>query len=888
MRDRPTDRLPAAVPAIAFALGIALSSRWIAPWATAGAVALCAILLFASRALRPSAGAALFLAAGLAIATTALGKRTADLELLGRMEADRFAAVVVPLDRGWESREETATLRARHFKLLREGDEERIDLPIFLTLWDEPPPLAGMAAAVRAEGFLFCDPDGCRMNVKSARLIRPAGALSRWHPAAWNRAAADGVEALGRDSELARRGAAQAAALALGRGELLDEEVREAYRRGGTYHLLVFSGMQIALAAGALGWAFRRFGRPRPGDWALLAIALLAPPFAGHDPSVSRASVMIGCYATSRLLGRPTSPSNLLFVSALFRLASSPAELEDPGFALTWGATGGLLLVGGALASRCRGGALRALAFGAGAELGTTPITALFFHQIVIGSSIITLLLAPLLSVMVGISAIACGSAFLAPRFALFLLELIGRLDVLAVAANRAIADTTGVARIVAAPPAAVVVASILGALVAILLSSRLGALLAALLLLAAPLSSMWIERSRSQVEDFEVTVLDVGQGEAILIRRDRTAILVDGGGRRGDPTFGRRVLVPWLVDHGVRRPDAILMTHSDPDHCAGLVATVELLGAGEVWLSSHHLRAPCAGLLFDAARRRRIPVRLVDRRPPRLVASLPVRVFSAEPPFRRSFTNNTSVAVALSVEGRRFLLTGDIERAAEFQMLESGAEMIACDVLKVAHHGSASSTGERFLDRAHPRLAVVSCGRQNSYGHPSPEVLDRLGGAGARIFRTDLHGTITFTVRDGRLFARRQIDTPGGAGSLVAGGRKLSLRTMSSFFIRLGLYAILLMLAVFVAGQAFSLPYADYLTSAHLGQVGVVGVVVIAIGAVLRVGEKVRKKTKKGKGRCILCKRPVLVGDKYCREHLRQMIGDEQDRVRSSTTPRR
>ncbi|HSN69092.1 MAG TPA: DNA internalization-related competence protein ComEC/Rec2, partial [Thermoanaerobaculia bacterium] len=905
----PSERYPAAIPAIAFAVGIALAPRLVDPWIATGGIALCALLLAArarwtSRASRTLPVAVfIFLSAGLAIATAANERTARDLRDLASLDRDQFRAVLIPLERGWEVTGETARVRARSFALVTEEEEtdrrrrslravdraeERVEIPITLTLWDEPPASTAMAAAIRAEGFLLCQSDGCRMNVKSARLVAPAGSLPRWHPASWNRNAAQRIASLGARSELARRGAAQASALALGRGELLDDEVREAYRRGGTYHLLVFSGMQIALAAGILAWAFRRAGRPRPGDWALLAIALIAPPFAGHDPSVSRASVMIGCYAASRLLRRPTSPSNLLFVSALFRLSFSPGELDDPGFALTWGATGGLLLIGGALAARCRGAIARALAFGVGAELGTTPITAFFFHQIVIGSSVITLLLSPLLSLMVGIAAIACASAFAAPGLALALLETVGRLDIAAVAANRWIADAAGVARVVAAPPAAIVGGSILAALIAILRFARYGPLVAAAALLVPPVASVAIERARARVDGFEMTVIDVGQGEAILLREGRDSILVDGGGRRGDPTFGRRVIVPWLADHGVRRPGVIVMTHPDPDHCAGLVTVVDLLGAGEVWLSSRHVRAPCAAQLVDAAQRRRIPVRLADRRSPSREGRLRLRIISAEPPFRRSVHNNTSLVAALSVGGRRFLITGDIEKAAEFRLLEQGPDLLTCDVLKVAHHGSASSSAAAFLARARPRIAAISCGRENSYGHPSPEVLERLSDRGARVLRTDLHGTITFSVRGGRLFALRQIDTPAGADSLVPGGRTLHRRTMSSFFIRLGLYAILVMLAVFVAGQTFDLPYAEYLTSTHLGQVGLAGIALIAAGAVLRVFEKVRRKTKKGKGRCVICKRPVLVGDKYCREHLRQMIGEEQDQERMRVVPPR
>lgn len=908
MRDGSADRIPAAIPATAFALGIAAAPRLLDPWGAAVGIALCAGLLALGRAARRGAPpfrrppgaqekplhggqtsgttpgreavtAAISFAAGLAVAAAADARRARDLTLIASLERDQFVRVEMPLDRGWEHRGETATLRARSFGLAG----ETVELPLYLTLWDEPPPGSSRATTLLAEGFLFCDGEGCRMNVKSARLVRLEGELAAWHPARWNRAAFARIEALGKRSARARRGAAQAAALALGRGELLDEEVREAYRRGGTYHLLVFSGMQIALAAGVLSWAFRRFGRPRPADWVLLAIAIVAPPFAGHDPSVARASVMIGSYAASRILRRPTPPANLLFVSALLRLAASPWELGDPGFALTWGASGGLLLVGGAFAARCHHASTRALAFGIGAELGTAPITALYFHQVVLASSVVTLVLSPLLSVMVGVSALACASAFLAPRFALVLLESIGRLDALAVSANLTIANATGIARIVAAPQQLLVAAAFALAIVAIRVSPRRGAAIAAVLLLLPLAASSWIERTRRSVTEFSMTVIDVGQGEAILLRHGAEAVLVDGGGRRHDPTFGRRVVVPWLIDRGVRRPAVVVMTHADPDHCGGLVPVVELLGAGEVWLSSRHVKEPCAARLLDAARARRVPVRLVDRYPPRRAGSLPVRTFAAEPPFRRSFANNTSLVVSVAVQRRTFLLTGDIERAAELRMIEALPSRLACDVLKVAHHGSRSSTSESFLRLARPRLAAVSCGRENGYGHPAPEVVSRLAADGIRVYRTDLDGTTTFSVAGGRLFARREIDTPGGTGTLVAGGRKEPFgRTMSSIFIRLGLYGILVMLAVFVAGQTFSLPYAQYLTSAHLGQVGLACLALIAVGFVFRLGETVRRKTKKGKGRCIICKRPVLVGDKYCREHLRQMIGDEQERVRS------
>lgn len=763
MNDEAPLNIPSAAPVLSLAIGIALAPA-LSP-AGVCALALCATLAATRLVLRSAALLFALVAAGAALEGRRIAALESDLNAIGRIAPGSFSRVVIPIERAWERLDESSRTRSRSFVLVTDRGEEPVRIPIQITVWDDAPSLEGASHLV-AEGFLRCR-TSCRMSVKSARLLTTAGSQPAWHPGSWNRAALERLRDLGRSSPLARRGAAQAAALALGRGEDLDPDVREAYRRGGTYHLLVFSGMQIAFAAGAIAALFRLLGRPRPADWILLAMAIIAPPFAGNDPSVSRSATMIGVWAASRLLGRPTPIENLLFVSAGIRLAWSPGELTEPGFALTYGATGGLILIGRAFASRFRRALPRALAMSAGAELGTAPVTAHFFHQIVIGSSVLTVVLSPMFTLMLGASAAACALAFLSPDATVILLEEIGRLDAFAVWVNESVADGLRIARPVPSLPGPLIAAGFLAATLAIVLRPCAGGALAAALVLAAlSAGSFAVAAYRGDAREFQVEVLDVGQGDAILIREGRRAVLVDGGGRRSDPFFTRNVLLPALADRGVLRLDAVVMTHPDPDHCAGLPPLFGSIPVRELWISPWHLRHPCGQELFSTAASHRIPIHSAERIRFASFGAFSIRLMRAEPPFRRSHWNNSSLVLLVSAGGRRILLAGDIERAAELELLEEGTDL-AADVLKVAHHGSRTSGSPRFLDAVAPRQAVISAGRNNQFGHPAAESTQALAGRGVRVHRTDVHGSVLIRIRNGRIYVQREIDTAATVGNL-------------------------------------------------------------------------------------------------------------------------
>ena len=173
-------------------------------------------------------------------------------------------------------------------------------------------------------------------------------------------------------------------AIALGHGEHLSESVRSDYRRGGTYHLLVFSGLQIALAALIISQALRGRRAPRIADWVLLILAILAPLFIGPSASVSRATMGLGLYALSRILHRPTTLENLWCLAVLVRLIAVPADMGEAAFHLTFAGSGAMLFIGKPWAK----GRWRWATFALAAEAVITPLTLFHFHQYALGGSL--------------------------------------------------------------------------------------------------------------------------------------------------------------------------------------------------------------------------------------------------------------------------------------------------------------------------------------------------------------------------------------------------------------------------------------------------------------------------------------------------------------------
>ena len=706
---------PAALPLAAYVVGLLLPL----PARDAGALAAVALLLVGLQRVRPAIAVAA-LAFGVSVAPSESAKFIA--------ESDAFVTVDADLDRDWMVRPSFHVLRVPRFRI----DGRAIDEPLTIVARFPPPPIE-LHQLIIAEGLLRRNErDELTLIVKSPLLMRYAGAASRFSPATWNRALATRLRPYAARFPIE---VGLVEALALGRGERLHDEVRDAYKRAGTYHLLVFSGLQITFAAAALAAMLRWLHAPRASDWSLLAFAVLAPMFIGSNASVSRASIALGLYAVSRLAHRPTTYENLWCVAALVRLLVAPADLTEAAFHLTYGGAGALLFVAKPFTS----GRARSLIYAASVECVVTAMTLFHFHQYALGGSVMTIVLTPVISAMLAVSAAACAM----PCAALF--ACVGALHRFAIALNGVGSIGSGA---FAAPPVVAYCLGFTGAIfaIAILAGPRRSA--AILGFVAIPLIGAVVV-SRRDVRVPTMTVLDVGQGDAILLRTPGHAMLIDGG-----PSPSR--IIPLLADRGIRHVDVVLLTHAHPDHCGGIPAVLSRMSVGELWISPRRFSGECATALLDPSRD--VPIHFVRDGDRILLGDVYIRAFVPDRTFRRAPENNSSVVLRVTLGRRVALLTGDIERDAENAL----ASRIGCvDMVKVAHHGSRTSSTPLLMDSVAPRLGFVSCGRRNLFGHPHLEVLEALSKRDVRVWRTDRNGSIDVECDRGHVFVRPQIDTP-------------------------------------------------------------------------------------------------------------------------------
>ncbi|HEX7709287.1 MAG TPA: DNA internalization-related competence protein ComEC/Rec2 [Thermoanaerobaculia bacterium] len=735
--------VPAAIPLIFFVSGLAAGPFLASPFRASLSIALAAALVLClrrgdepARRVR-AAGALLLLALGILVFARNASRVERERAVFQRILPDRFVQLEVPLERDWAARDESFVLRSESFL----ADGEPFDTPIAVYVRFEPPEM-DMEATLRAEGFLRQSEWGHYIfSIKAPQLMSYEGRLAWWHPAAWNRALANRLE---QHAEANPDEVALAQALLLGRGERLTDEMRDSFRRGGTYHLLVFSALQIAFAAGIIAALLRWLHAPRASDWLLLLFAVLAPLFIGPTASVSRASIGIGLYACSRIAKRPTSLENLWCLAALVRLMLDPRELTDVSFHLTYAGAGALLFIGKPwrqwvdLTGRVRKTPGAVLHHAAATEIAISPLTLFHFNQYTLGGSMLTLAMSPLIFAMLIASSIACAFPAQPVFYAISLLHrLCGMLNAL------------GLSGFHPAPPLGVLIAGSVAALLFLaFLRARKRAVAIALALLLPSGAAVAKSISLRSVDSPLITFFDVGQGDAAAIRsRGGTAVIDTGRGRQ---------ILRLLGQRGVRRIDSLFLSHAHPDHCDGIPALIENFDVRAVRVSPRRFRGECATRILAACMSTGTAVHLVRDGDRYAVGDVQLTAVVADLTFRQSPENNASLVLRAEADGRRVLFTGDLEREGEIYLSDQD---LKADVLKAGHHGSRTSSSRYLLDVVNPRSAVISCGRRNLFGHPHQSVLDDFAARRIRVWRTDGQGTLDLEIRNGNLYLQPAID---------------------------------------------------------------------------------------------------------------------------------
>jgi competence protein ComEC len=474
-------------------------------------------------------------------------------------------------------------------------------------------------------------------------------------------------------------------------------------------------------------------------------------------------------YLTLRLIGLVPRPINVLAITAFVCVGADPMTVVDVGAWLSFGATLGLITIlpsllsdgmssGGLAPGRRVARAARGLLMATvAAEIVILPITSAVFMRVGFAGLLLNFVAIPAMTLVQLSGLLLCVVSFV---------PWVGPASAVAAVAHAATAALLDSAALVdfvpwivwRTPPSPLWLAGTYYVAVTVAMVWRgrrevvHGAIGVAVACAAAMATSPWVPARRPPPGWLRVVVMDVGQGEAIAVQLPGgRSLLVDAGGSAGAFDVGGRVVTPALWALGVRHLDWLAVTHGDVDHAGGAVRVSEDLRPREIW---EGVPVPLNPLLLDL-RRTVLPHGVAWRRLQAghqlEVEGVLVDLLHPTPPDweRPRVRNDDSMVLRLRFGLVEVLLTGDA--GPEFESaFTSRAPAPPIRILKVAHHGSRTSSSERFLDAYRPAIALVSAGQGNLFGHPSPVVLERLRGRRVDVFRTDRDGAIVIET-DGR-----------------------------------------------------------------------------------------------------------------------------------------
>ncbi len=544
-------------------------------------------------------------------------------------------------------------------------------------------------------------------------------------------------------------------ALILGDKSSVDPEIREDFTDTGVIHVLAVSGLHVGYVLLILMSVGKILRIPWGWDRLFIIIGLIAfCILTGGKPSVVRASIMAGLFILTPVVNRTGNLWNTIFLSAFLILMFDPLFIEDLGFILSYAAVASIILLyqffQTTLPESFRIANIKSkptqFIFGLflvslSAQLGTLPITALHFDRIPIISLLANVVIVPIIGILV-----ATGFTLMFLGWIPFISDLIGETAWL----------TTEIITWIAAQFSEVPFAYLpvhqlnwswavgyyvilMSVILLCLPTYRKYSLVTAMIWM-----SLWVIKPSSP-NQLDVIFMDVGQGDATLVRfpNDKN-MLIDGGQRFGNRDYGASVVIPVLNHFDINRIDWMIMSHPHSDHIGGLISVIESVEVDSVYDSYLAMDSWTYTSLMDSLVSRNVGI----RRPSpgdviKIDEDVSILFFAPDSStVSKSHINDASIVIKLIYGETSFLFTGDLEAGGETSLLKFGNQLKS-DVLKVGHHGSKTSSTEPFINLVSPELTVVSVGYKNKFRHPSKAVIERIEEYSDRIHRTDESGAL-------------------------------------------------------------------------------------------------------------------------------------------------
>ena len=592
---------------------------------------------------------------------------------------------------------------------------------------------------VRVRGAELTEGDrGSLLRDGTITRIGGANALDRWRSSV----AARLDRLFGTDGPMVR-------ALLIADTRGLDPALRDRYADAGLVHMLSISGLHVAIVGGALLLVLGALRlSPAAASTAAVGITVLYVLAIGAPAPAVRSATLFAATQLTRLLQRPVSPWGTFALGALVPLIE-PRTILDLGYQLSVTGYAAIVVAGRAgrrLSHTWRGwrtSLAKELIAGSLSTLATAPLVAWHFGRLSLIAPLSNLFAGPIISVLQPtlFATMLLPEAFGAPFTADAARPLLRAMDAVALAA----AALPGAAMVVA-PSAWGIALAVVGTTALLVAGWARHWAPPLTVALAAAAVILWMpDAPLRRVDGMEVHLLDVGQGDAIALRTPKGRwILVDAGRAWKSGDAGRATVIPYLRQRGGELA-LLVLTHPHADHIGGAASVLRALKPAE--LRDAAFVEGSAGYLTLLQTASETGTRWQRVRPGESLDIDGVALDFLAPDSAWTVGLDDPNAASTVIRARygsvRLLLTGDAEAEEEEWLLQADPAALRADVLKVGHHGSRTSSSEAFVDAVQPRLALVSVGSANTYGHPSPEVMRRLTAAGATVLRTDQLGSV-------------------------------------------------------------------------------------------------------------------------------------------------
>lgn len=542
----------------------------------------------------------------------------------------------------------------------------------------------------------------------------------------------------------------------------LPHEVRGEFSKTGLAHILAISGLHVGYIVLAL-LAVQKILKLPPKIAFLFQVLFLGfyCLLVGATASVIRAAVMAIIVMGGRLLGRRPDPINSMALAALLVLLFRPLDIFDVGFQLSFAAVGGIFLYSNLIKKALRflpDFISNSISVSLAAQLGTWPLTLYYFNIISPWAMLTNLLLVPIAGIVVILGFVMLIVSLILPWFESFVGNIIGYICLILIKGNNIMASIPWSSIKMISPS---IMFLIIYYLILWIVSDEKPAFIKRPILWVSGAVSLLLGIAFIKYllpVPMQIIFLDVGQGDCIYIRTpDKKHILIDGGGRPeglGSFDIGEDIVVPFLLKNGIGRLDLVVMSHAHDDHIGGLIPVVRDIkvgafmefppkGISENYLHLKELVRQKSITCIYAAQGQRYKIGekvWID-------ILYPIRDQARLQNIGGDNENNRSLVMRLQYKDTSVLFTGDMEREVEDYL--SGICNFKVDILKVAHHGSRTSTTEPWIRVIDPQIAVIQVG-SNIFGHPHQEVEERLLRQGAAIYRNDRDGAVICTFING------------------------------------------------------------------------------------------------------------------------------------------